>query len=98
MVGSVGLRCRPVALADPLRHPIRLMLGDRAQIVGDHPAADPALHPILAVIAAAIQAMPPLELADPCFDACPPVSAQSEPPPAFMRLPRGPAGVYGVSG
>ena len=87
-----------MALADPLRHPIRLMLGDRAQIVGKHPPADLALHPILAVIVAAIQAMPPLEPADSSFDACPPVSAQSEPPLAFMRLPRGPAEIYGVSG
>jgi hypothetical protein len=55
MVAFVGLRCRPVALADPLRHPIRLMLGDRAQMVGKHPPADLAHHPILAVIVAAIQ-------------------------------------------
>jgi hypothetical protein len=46
-----------------------LMLGDRAQIVGNHAPADPAFHPIPPVIETALQPMAASLPADPPFDA-----------------------------
>src|SRR6266480_1306932 len=65
-----------------------LVLGDHPQIVGDHAPADPAFHPNIPMVVAAVKPMPPLELADPPFNARAPVTPAPEPALAFMGHPR----------
>src|SRR5687767_834527 len=76
--GLLGLPCRP----------LRLVLRDHAQIVGDHPQSDPPFHATVAMIPPAVQPMTPFEPTDPPFDPRPPIATLAEPALAFMCLPR----------